>query len=61
MSRGLKLRRVGDRRKSYFLRGSSGVQRGFRRGESAATCSLEGAAIIRADRAAATSAISCTG
>ena len=61
MSRGLKLRRVGDRRKSYFLRGSSGLQRGFRRGETAATCSPEGAVIIIEDRAAAISAVSCTG
>jgi len=61
MNRGLKLRRVEDRRKSCFLRGSSELQRGFRRGEMAATCNPEDAAIIKAGTAAATSTVSCTG
>jgi len=61
MNRGLKLRRAEDRRKSYFQRGSSELQRGFQKEETAATYNLEGAAIIKAGTAAATSTVSCTG
>ena len=62
MNRGLKLMRLEDRRRrSCFLRGSSELQRGFRREETAATCRPEGAAIVTAGRAAAIFAVSYTG
>jgi hypothetical protein len=61
MNRGLRLRRLEDRRKSCFLLGSLELQRGFRREETAATCRPEGAATATTGRAAAIFAASYTG
>ena len=61
MSRGLKLRWLEDRRKSCLLRGSLELRRGFQRGETAATSTPRGTAIIKVGRAAAIFAVSCIG
>jgi hypothetical protein len=61
MSRGLKLRWVEDRRKNCCLQGNLELQRGFRRGETAATSTPGGTAITKVGIAAAISAVSCTG
>ena len=61
MSRGLKLRWVEDRRKSCSLLGNLELQRGFRRGETAAASTPGGTAITKEGRAAIISAVSCTG